>query len=45
MSEGRAFFVEPGHPHRASMPESADEPVEVLAVGSPSVDDVRPHDP
>ncbi|WP_331233863.1 cupin domain-containing protein [Natronorarus salvus] len=45
VGEGRAFFVEPGHPHRTFVPESADESVKVLTVGAPSVDDVRSYDP
>lgn len=39
------LVVEPGSPQRAYNPASAGEPVTVLAVGAPVVDDVRPYEP
>lgn len=45
VDEGSLFVVEPGSPHRANNPERADAPVEVLAVGAPATDDVRPYEP
>jgi mannose-6-phosphate isomerase-like protein (cupin superfamily) len=41
----RALFVDPGSPQRAYNPEEAAEPVRVLAIGAPSVDDARPYEP
>ena len=45
VDEGSLFIVEPGNPHRAYNPERADAPAEVLALGAPATDDVRPYDP
>jgi quercetin dioxygenase-like cupin family protein len=45
VGEGRAFVVHPGNPHRAYNPEGASEPVRVLAIGAPSVDDAHPYEP
>lgn len=42
---GKLFVAKPDSPHRAFNPESADESVEVLAIGAPSVDDVHPYEP
>lgn len=39
------FVVDPGTPHRAFVPEDADAPVELLAIGAPSVDDVHEYEP
>jgi uncharacterized cupin superfamily protein len=41
---GEVFAVEPGNPHRAFNPGDADETVEVVAVGAPSVDDVHAYE-
>lgn len=41
----RALFVDPGSPQRASNPESTDEPVRMLAIGAPTVDDAQEYDP
>lgn len=41
----QALFVDPGSPQRAFNPESADNPVRVLAIGAPSVDDAHEYDP
>lgn len=38
------FIVEPKHPHRAHNPETASDPVRVLAIGAPSVDDAHTYD-
>ncbi|APW97285.1 cupin [Halobiforma lacisalsi AJ5] len=44
--EGAVFTAEPEAPHRAYNPEDATAPVEVLAIGAPSVDgDAVPYDP
>lgn len=40
-----AFVVHPGNPHRAYNPADAADPVRVLAVGAPSVDDAHAYDP
>jgi mannose-6-phosphate isomerase-like protein (cupin superfamily) len=40
-----AFVPDPGSPHRAYNPESADETVRVLALGAPAVDDAHAFDP
>jgi mannose-6-phosphate isomerase-like protein (cupin superfamily) len=45
IDENELFIVEPGNPHRAFNPEEADGPVEVLAIGAPSVDDVHRYEP
>jgi len=42
---GEVFAAEPASPHRAHNPDDADEPVRVLAVGAPAVDDVEAYDP
>lgn len=42
---GKLFVVKPDSPHRAFNPDSADDSVEVLAVGAPAVDDVHPYEP
>ena len=42
--EGSMFAAQPESPHRAYNPEDADEPVSVVAVGAPSVDDVAPYE-
>lgn len=39
------FVAEPDSPHRAYNPADAEEPVHVLAVGAPPVDDVHPYEP
>ena len=39
------FVVEPGHPHRAYNPESAEGEVVVLAVAAPRIDDVHAYEP
>lgn len=41
---GHLFVVEPGNPHRAFNPDGATAPVEVLAIGAPSVDDVHAYE-
>lgn len=41
----QALFVDPGSPQRAYNPESAETPVRVLAIGTPSVDDAHQYDP
>jgi mannose-6-phosphate isomerase-like protein (cupin superfamily) len=41
----QAFFVEPGHPHRAYNPEAAESAVRLLAIGAPSVEDHHAYDP
>ena len=41
----QALFIDPGSPQRAFNPESTDEPVRVLAIGAPSVDDAQEYDP
>ncbi|WP_331235274.1 cupin domain-containing protein [Natronorarus salvus] len=43
--EGEVFVAEPESPHRAYNPISGIEPVSVLAVGAPRVDDARRYDP
>jgi quercetin dioxygenase-like cupin family protein len=40
-----AFVAQPGSPHRAYNPESATDPVVVLAVGAPTGDDTTVYDP
>jgi len=40
-----AFVADPGNAHRAYNPEDAAEPVRVLALGAPTVDDVHPYEP
>ena len=45
VQEGDLFVVEPSNPQRAFNPADADESVEVLAVGAPSVDDVNRYEP
>jgi len=45
IGDGELFIVEPGSPHRAFNSEDADDPVEVLAIGAPSVDDVHAYEP
>lgn len=43
---GEVFAVEPGNAHRAHNPDSADERVEVLAVGAPTgIDDAHAYEP
>lgn len=37
------FVAEPNSPHRAYVPEDAEETARVLAVGAPSVDDAHPY--
>jgi len=39
------FVAESDSPHRAFVPESADESAVALAVGAPAVDDVHAYDP
>ncbi|MFB6113264.1 MAG: cupin domain-containing protein [Halodesulfurarchaeum sp.] len=39
------FIAEPGSPHRAYNPDDAEEPVRVIAVGAPRVDDAEPYEP
>jgi len=41
----QALFVDPESPQRAYNPEDAAEPVRVLAIGAPSVDDAEPYEP
>lgn len=41
----QTVVVEPGSPHRAFNPTDADDPVRVLAIGAPSVDDAHAYDP
>jgi len=38
---GQVFVAEPGSPHRAFNAEDATEPLRVLALGAPSVDDAH----
>jgi mannose-6-phosphate isomerase-like protein (cupin superfamily) len=45
VEQDQALFVEPGSPQRAFNPESASDPVRVLAIGAPSVDDAQEYDP
>lgn len=42
---GELFAAEPDSPQRAFNPETADEPVEALAVGAPPADDVHRYEP
>ncbi|WP_255198545.1 cupin domain-containing protein [Halorarius litoreus] len=42
---GQALFVDPGSPQRAFNPEDATEPVRILVVGAPSVDDGHAYEP
>jgi len=42
---GELFLAEPESPHRAYNPAGATEPVRILAVGAPAVDDVHPYEP
>jgi mannose-6-phosphate isomerase-like protein (cupin superfamily) len=39
------FVVDPESPQRAYNPETASDPVEVLAIGAPAADDVHPYEP
>jgi uncharacterized cupin superfamily protein len=39
------FVAEPGSPHRAYNPAEATDPVRLLAVGAPAVDDAHAYDP
>lgn len=41
----QALLVEPGSPQRAFNPADAEEPVRVLAIGAPSVDDAHQYEP
>ena len=43
--EGDVLLVEPGNPHRSFNPAEATGPVEVLAIGAPSVDDAHTYEP
>ncbi|MDF9747344.1 cupin domain-containing protein [Natrinema salsiterrestre] len=43
--EGSMFAAQPESPHRAYNPDDAEEPVSVVAIGAPSVDDVAPYEP
>ena len=45
VEKGELFVAKPESPHRAFNPDGASAPVEVLAVGAPSDDDVRPYEP
>lgn len=45
VESGQTFVVDPGNPHRAYNPETADGRVRVFAVGAPSVDDGQQYDP
>ncbi|WP_255170550.1 cupin domain-containing protein [Natrononativus amylolyticus] len=45
IDEGQFFAVEPGNPHRAFVPDDADESTTVVAVGAPPVDDVSRYEP
>lgn len=45
VAAGECFAVEPGNPHRAFNPESADEPVRVLGIGAPASDIAHPYEP
>lgn len=45
VAAGEVFVAHPGNPHRAYNPDDAAEPVRVLAIGAPTVDDAVPHDP
>ena len=45
VSGDEAFVVEPGDPHRAFNPETADEDVVVLGAGSPRTDPALVYDP
>ena len=42
---GQYVGIEPGNPHRAYVPDDADGPATVVAVGAPQVDDVQVYDP
>lgn len=42
---GSVFVAHPESPHRAFDPDEATDRVRVVAVGAPSVDDVREYDP
>lgn len=42
---GTFFVVEPSNPLRAYAPDDTDEPVRVVAVGAPRVDDVHRYEP
>lgn len=41
----QALIVDPDSPHRAFNPADAGEPVRVLAIGAPSVDDAHQYEP
>ena len=41
---GQFFVVRPGNPHRAFNPDDAAGPVEVIAMGAPSVADVHSYE-
>lgn len=41
----QAFFVDPGHPHRAYNPADANGSVRLLAVGAPSAEDHHAYEP
>ncbi len=42
---GELFVAGPDSPHRAHNPASASDPVRVLAIGAPPVDDVHRYEP
>jgi len=42
---GEVFVAEPESPHRAFIPEDADETARVLGVGAPRADMALPYDP
>jgi quercetin dioxygenase-like cupin family protein len=45
LSAGEVFVADPGSPHRAYNPESAEGPVVVLGIGAPASDIAHPYDP
>ena len=45
LGSDEVFVAEPESPHRAYNPEDAEEPVRVVAVGAPKVDDVEAYEP
>lgn len=44
VSSDQALFIDPGSPQRAFNPEGAESTTRVLAIGAPTVDDVKPYE-
>ena len=45
VTAGELFIAQPGSPHRAYNPDTADQSVEVVGVGAPRYDPARAYDP